>query len=339
MQAFFDNLLMQLESIKNEKIVLWGASLFLKEFFKENSLANYNIIGIIDRDPEKWGQKINGYEIISPKALINQGRVFVIITVKNNYSKTFTQIKNIINILKKRNNEIYLDTNSYETIQQDLKAKHLATNKIFLIDSKGIKHEVSYINGLTVNWLSENAEIVIGANPIPNFNDCEINCGENAKVFIGSSSYKINGLVVDIQGKNCQFRVGDDFSTISAKARLVESDTTINIGNDCMFSCNIEIRTCDSHSIYDIKTKNLINKPRSINIGNHVWIGMRSMVLKGSEIKDNSVIGANSLVSKKFKESNVVIVGNPAKIIHRNCNWDRYNTDCYTKNMELYEYL
>ena len=48
---------------------------------------------------------------------------------------------------------------------------------------------------------------------------------------------------------------------------------------------------------------------------------MNAVVLKNSEIKDNSVIGANAVVAKKFKEGNVIIAGNPAKILKKNINW------------------
>lgn len=51
-----------------------------------------------------------------------------------------------------------------------------------------------------------------------------------------------------------------------------------------------------------------------IVIGNNVFIGMNSTVLKGVTIGDNVIIGANSLVNKNVP-SNVVAAGNPAKII------------------------
>lgn len=55
-------------------------------------------------------------------------------------------------------------------------------------------------------------------------------------------------------------------------------------------------------------------KSDSIIIGNNVWIGARSIILKGVEIWDNSVIGAGSVVTKSIP-SGVLAVGNPAKVI------------------------
>lgn len=49
-------------------------------------------------------------------------------------------------------------------------------------------------------------------------------------------------------------------------------------------------------------------------IGDNVWIGWGSIILKGTVIGNNCVVGAGSLVAGKFPD-NVVIASNPGKII------------------------
>lgn len=51
-----------------------------------------------------------------------------------------------------------------------------------------------------------------------------------------------------------------------------------------------------------------------ISIGNHVWIGMNVVVMRGVTIGDNTIIGANSVVTKNIP-SNVIAAGNPIKVI------------------------
>lgn len=51
-----------------------------------------------------------------------------------------------------------------------------------------------------------------------------------------------------------------------------------------------------------------------VKIGNNVFIGMHSTILKGVSIGNNVIIGANSLVTKNIPD-NCVVVGNPAKVI------------------------
>ena len=41
---------------------------------------------------------------------------------------------------------------------------------------------------------------------------------------------------------------------------------------------------------------------------------------------DNSVVGLGAVACKDYKESNVVIVGNPGKIVKRNITWNRQNS-------------
>ena len=53
---------------------------------------------------------------------------------------------------------------------------------------------------------------------------------------------------------------------------------------------------------------------RAVIIGNDVFIGGRSLILKGVNIGNNVVIGAGSVITRNVP-SNTIIAGNPAKIL------------------------
>ena len=89
-----------------------------------------------------------------------------------------------------------------------------------------------------------------------------------------------------------------------------------------MLSYDIEIRNTDSHKIYDKNTNQRINEGNSVNIGNHVWLGMRVIILKGVTIEDNSIVAGGSIVTKDVK-SNTIVSGSPAKQIKENIYWTR----------------
>lgn len=55
---------------------------------------------------------------------------------------------------------------------------------------------------------------------------------------------------------------------------------------------------------------------KGITIGDHVWLGANVTVTDGAEIGDNTIVVANSLVTRKFP-ADVILQGNPAKIIAR----------------------
>ena len=53
-------------------------------------------------------------------------------------------------------------------------------------------------------------------------------------------------------------------------------------------------------------------------IGNNVLVGMGSIILNGAKIGNNTIIGAGSLItSNKVFEDNVLILGNPAKVVRK----------------------
>lgn len=51
-----------------------------------------------------------------------------------------------------------------------------------------------------------------------------------------------------------------------------------------------------------------------INIGDNCFIGANSIILPGVTLMPNTIVAAGSVVTKSFK-GNVVVGGNPAKVI------------------------
>ena len=148
--------------------------------------------------------------------------------------------------------------------------------------------------------------------------------GNNNTVEIGDNSYlhnvKIRIGFPDCPIENCLVKIGAKTSFNSAEIQLGESESSIIIGDNCMFSFNIEITCTDTHSVLDLEG-NLLNRGENITIGNHVWVGKEAKILKNTSISDNCIVAQNSIVTKKFDTKNAVIAGNPAKIVKENINW------------------
>lgn len=96
----------------------------------------------------------------------------------------------------------------------------------------------------------------------------------------------------------------------------------IIIGESTMIGRNTNIRTSDSHPIYDLETGERINYPKSINIGNHVWIGAYARIMKGAVIEDGSMVGIGSLVTRTV-EKNTLVGGAPARKLRSGIRWER----------------
>lgn len=138
-------------------------------------------------------------------------------------------------------------------------------------------------------------------------------------IFCGTAQFS-EGISIRI-GPNGTLNIGNNFAA-NKKCSLI-CDGDMKIGNDVLLGWKVNIRDSDGHVIYDdiTKIKNPIQK--NVIIGNHVWIASYVDILKGTEIKDNSVIAYRSCVLSKFDKTNCIIGGYPAKILRENINWEK----------------
>jgi carbonic anhydrase/acetyltransferase-like protein (isoleucine patch superfamily) len=129
-----------------------------------------------------------------------------------------------------------------------------------------------------------------------------------------------------LQGDNTIVEIGKGTTVLGCTFFAIECDSSIIIGEDCMLSWGIEIRTSDWHSIYDMDTDERINQQKLVHIHDRVWIGSHAIILKGVTVDSDSIIGTHSIVTKSVP-SNVVVAGNPAKVIRENVKWDKRNNE------------
>lgn len=101
---------------------------------------------------------------------------------------------------------------------------------------------------------------------------------------------------------------------------LIICNKKITIGDDTMQAWESIIMDTDQHSIYD-QEHNCINEDEEVSIGANVWLGARSFILKGVNIQDGCIIGANTTITRSFNMDKIVIAGNPAKIVRNNIHW------------------
>lgn len=134
----------------------------------------------------------------------------------------------------------------------------------------------------------------------------------SGRVMIGSGS------VVRIM-KGARLRLGRNFS-ITGRSSIV-CGKEITIGDECLFSWDVLLMDMDFHKI--LINDNVVNHPRPIAIGNHVWIGCRSLLLKGCSLPDDTVVAAGSLITKKMETPGCIVCGaeNGIRILKESVNW------------------
>lgn len=87
----------------------------------------------------------------------------------------------------------------------------------------------------------------------------------------------------------------------------------ITFGDNCMLAPSVQIYTA-SHPLHPVKRNSGLENGAPVSIGDNVWLGGGSVIIPGVTLGNNVVVGAGSVVTKSFPD-NVVIAGNPARVI------------------------
>lgn len=138
--------------------------------------------------------------------------------------------------------------------------------------------------------------------------------GNNIK-FRTSTNSNLIGMnrrtIIGTHSENAKIVIGDNcgFSAV-----VIGANESITIGNRVMSGANVLITDFDWHSMNPNERKHGIPESRPVIISDNVFIGYSSTILKGVTIGENSIIGANSVVTKNIP-SNVIAAGNPCKVI------------------------
>lgn len=211
------------------------------------------------------------------------------------------------------------------------KQKYEMFNNNTIVIPKGIRKKIN------ISVVGKNNKIVIpgsvnGSIIISVF-------GDNNNVCLGENIYagKLD-IAVGQNHKNfgpvhdCKVQIGDGSSFESTQIIIKNSYAKLVIGKRCMFAFNVTLYHTDSHPIFDLASGKIINKVKTMDIGNHVWIGANATVLKNTYISDDCVIGWGSVISGKFDTKHCVIAGSPGKVVKENITWDSDGSKGYVQN-------
>ncbi len=199
-------------------------------------------------------------------------------------------------------------------------------NKIFIIENGNVQlvDNRTKIPGLHIKITGDNNIIKI-FQPIRIKNSLIEIGNNNVLIELGPSRVFKNVYIRCCWGNNQFCKIKRNTTIIGVKIYLDEESSCI-IGEDCMLSDDINIWPTDGHAILDNDTGEILNTASEpIVIGNHVWIGQGARITKNARIGNNCIIGGGTVACKDYKEDNVIIAGNPGKIIKRNITWDRRN--------------
>lgn len=156
--------------------------------------------------------------------------------------------------------------------------------------------------------------------------------GVENTVIIEEGVYSVAGCSIQIGDAanpvfNTTFYIGKNSSFGNVDFLILEDDSEIRIGEDCLFSSDICVWCTDSHAMFDEKGEP--RQGRFIHIGNHVWVGLRVMIGKNTNIPSGCMVGWGSVVTGRFSEENSLIAGVPAAARKYHISWQRERPSHY----------
>ena len=156
--------------------------------------------------------------------------------------------------------------------------------------------------------------------------------GNNNYVEINETPEKTKLNIFMKKANNTSFIWQANSTAIGVNVHMSEDDAKVLVGENCMFSYDVEIWASDTHSILDKESGKLLNRVSNpLIIGNHCWIGYGTVITKNAKLPNNTIVGARAVVSKGFSEECTAIAGNPAKVIRENVLWDRKNPSLFLR--------
>lgn len=174
-----------------------------------------------------------------------------------------------------------------------------------ILEGNGVEYKKIATNGIPFVSVAREGKCIIGdnfsmnnnlrGNPIGRVQRCILFADNGAELIIGEN-------------------VGISSATLLSKKK-------ITIGNNVKIGGGVCIYDSDFHSldpnIRRNRTMDALNTNHApVIIGNNVFIGAHSTILKGIAVGNNSIIGACSVVTKNIPE-NEIWAGNPAKFIKK----------------------
>lgn len=228
------------------------------------------------------------------------------------------------------------------------------TSKIHNIGKNIIKFSKKNVYKYSITLKGENNEFKTGENFTCNNIKIHI-VGNNNKISIGKN-FTGNNLLIRILGNNNNIILHDNIN-VNTNLEIYNHDNTNNgfieiknetcingtkifnyddnssiiIGEKCLFAHETTVRNSDGHTIIDENGE--INTGVELIIGDNVWVCALARILKNSKIGNGSVVSMGAIVTKKFDEENVILGGIPAKIIKKNIKWDKKSVNEYIKGL------
>ncbi|MDR0918694.1 MAG: acyltransferase [Oscillospiraceae bacterium] len=274
--------------------------------FKKKSshpITRVFIINSQNKSQEVWRGIVKNDEYIDAK-----GAFFANLDDANRFMFTSTDFKG---------ENSYITFEKIEFSQSTLPVTNYQGGQIY-----GENNNIIKVTPNSVLKMGKNSKLIVAGKLVLGFGTCSghettvLQVRDNGTMIVNGTFHINFGSYINIFGGTLTVGGG----MLGRNSNIYTIKNTV-IGNNFLSAANTHITDTSNHKIFDMTTGERISvAKRPITIGQHVWLGLGTSILKDVNIGHNSVIGARSVVTKNVP-SHCIAVGNPAKVIKENIDW------------------
>lgn len=194
------------------------------------------------------------------------------------------------------------------------------------VTQKGAGNRIVGLNSCRMKGVSvhiSGSDNVIEIGELSTLIDVSISIhGSHNRICLGKRNFLI-GCSFCVEDAGNLIETGEHTYIYNSTELSAIEGTRLILGEDCLLSAGITLRTGDSHSILNAAGERM-NPSGDIVIGNHVWIGKDAKILKNAHVAENCVIGTGAVVTASAPcQSGVILAGSPARIVKTDINWSQ----------------
>jgi acetyltransferase-like isoleucine patch superfamily enzyme len=161
--------------------------------------------------------------------------------------------------------------------------------------------------GSGITWNGKPIISKVGGSSITIGDGCMI-CSRSSQTALGVN----HPVILSTLRPDAKLQIG---SQVRMSGTTICAAECVTIGDRCVIGANATIVDTDFHSLDPVirssKDDDRFACRKPVLIGNDVFIGGNSIILKGVKVGNGAVIGAGSIVSRSVPDRTIV-VGNPA---------------------------
>ncbi|MBQ7290377.1 MAG: acyltransferase [Clostridia bacterium] len=132
----------------------------------------------------------------------------------------------------------------------------------------------------------------------------EISLEYGAKLNIGRKFRMRDGAKIRVR-KGAECKIGKNVSVNSNN--MIACHESIFIGDNIQFGPNVQIYDHDHDFRAEGGVSAMKYKTAPVEIGNNVWVGANVVILRGTKIGDNCVVGAGAVIKGNYPDNSIIV--------------------------------